>query len=270
MIKTHVFAYAVLGWTALACVEQAAAQEQPARIEARGQTTLGGSRESKSDFEEAPFTRSVVEVADSGANFSYFASSDIGLRALKVAARVVNTSGSPVAEFELGLVSSRADVRDILTFTSTQAADDVPIQVELRVTGELSDGFVSANSFLQLGLLGGTSVVDSALYDERGAIDDTLSVTQNVSFAEPNASVDMAFSSFLSVVVRAAEAGQTVFGDLTNTASFTLVLPDFVTLTASSSGTFGVPIPIPEPEVYAFMIAGLGLVGVMVGRRSRS
>ena len=195
--------------------------------------------------------------------------SDIGLRALKVSASVTNTTGSPIADLEFGLVNSRADVRDILTFTSTQAATDVPIRVDLQVTGELSDAGASANSFLELGLVGGTSVNQGRRYDGPLVIDDTLSVTRLVDFGAPNSSVDMDFSSFLSVSVGVVDAGQTVFGDLTNTASFTLVLPDFVSLTNSSSGTFGVPIPIPEPETYALMLAGLGFVAYMVGRRRR-
>jgi hypothetical protein len=56
--------------------------------------------------------------------------------------------------------------------------------------------------------------------------------------------------------------------DFGYTALLRLILPAGVSLTASESGTFGVPLPIPEPQTYALMLAGFALLAFKALRRA--
>ncbi|MCC6533063.1 MAG: PEP-CTERM sorting domain-containing protein [Burkholderiales bacterium] len=212
----------------------------------------------------APFTRSVVTVADAApGSFSYFSSADIGTLALRVAGSLTNSTSAQFFAGGVPIMSVTAQALDVLTVTSS-AAGNFDIEMRLRVQGSLTPsatpGFVSANSQLLFGEDPGLNGFDTGRY-LGGAIDDTLSVVENVSFATAGAEATLDFNALLSFTVIGVLAGETVAGDLSNTATLSLVLPPQVSLTDSLSGTFGVPIPIPEPQTYALMLAGIALVG---------
>ena len=94
-------------------------------------------------------------------------------------------------------------------------------------------------------------------------VQDTLSVTKTVS--GPLVVLDI--DALLSTSVFRVAPGDTVSGQLANTACLTLIVPSDVTITASDSGTFGVPIPVPEPTTAVLSSLGLLLVLGIAKRR---
>lgn len=252
---------------------------EPSAIEARGRADLdafGPLPTLSNRFQNvlaAPFEQSVVGVSDGLAGlYSYSSSADIGFLALRAAATLTNGTAAQYFGQGVPIVQAIAQARDIVTLTSS-VSGTFPITLELIVTGTLTpsstSGFVAANSSLIFGVLGQLTGSDSSRYTAAGPIGETLSVTRNVTFGAPGASVDMNFDTLLSVSILGALPGETVSANLNNTALLNLVLPSEVLLTGSVSGTYGVPIPVsvPEPETYAFLLAGLGLVAAAVRRR---
>ncbi len=221
-----------------------------------------------------PFTRSVVSVLDDQAGlFSYSASADIGTLALRVAGSLTNTTAAEYFGQGVPILQSTAQALDVITLTSS-VAGTFPVTMELLVSGTITPSahvgfnFVSANSLLKFGVVNQPTGSDSSLYTA-SLIADTLSVTRPVQFAA-GSSVDMGFDAFLSFNIFGVLAGETVSGQLNNTALLNLLLPAGVSLTGSASGTFGVPIPaVPEPQTYALLLAGLALTTLAVRQRVR-
>ncbi len=220
------------------------------------------------DTEFAPFARSIVSVSDTLPGvFSYAASADIGNQALRVAGSVTNGTASNLGEGEVAVLSASAQALDILTLTAEAPAVNVPVTMELIVNGVLSSGFVRANSSLSFGVLGELNGSDFGSYSS-GPVSDVLTVTRMISFSEQSLNVSMDFNTRLLLAIMRVDPGQTVSGDLGNTALLRLILPAGVSLTASESGTFGVPLPIPEPQTYALMLAGFALLAFKAMRRA--
>lgn len=261
---------------ALACAGSASAALGSAEsgLEAIGGVDLDGLGGAPGSFSietevDLPFDRSIVDVGDAvPGTYEYFASADVGNLALKVKGSLTNSSASALSDLEVGLLAASAEVRDVITLT-TARTDSYDVTMELVVTGGIAAGDGSdarANAFLDFGPNPGSNLTDSGSYGV-GAILDTLSVTRTVT----GSNVSLDFTAFLSFRVLSVEAGDTVVGQLNNTAFIKLILPDDVTVASSQSGTFGVviPTPVPEPETYAVMALGLALVGFGFRRRMR-
>ncbi len=240
-------------------------------IEARGRADVDGfgSAPSLSNLTETeatqPFSRSVVSVTDSDAGlFEYFASADIGTLALRASATLTNSGPTDFFGSGTAILQAVAELRDIVTLTTTRT-DPFDVTLQLVVNGSLAGGAgsqISANSVITLGAEGQLNTTDAARYATIGQIQDTLSVTKTVS----GSIVLLEIDALLSTTVLGVAAGDTVSGQLANTAFLSLILPSDVTITASDSGTFGVPIPIPEPSTV--LLSGLGLLLILgVARR---
>lgn len=222
-----------------------------------------------------PFTRSVVSVTDDQSGlFAYSASADIGTLALRVAGSLTNATAAAYFGQGVPILQSTAQALDVITLTSS-VAGIFPVEMQLMITGTITPSanvgfdYVSANSQLRFSVVNMASATDSGRYTS-GAVADTLSVVRSVEFATAGASVDMAFDAFLSLNIFGALPGETVSGQLSNTALLNLVLPAGVSVTGSASGTYGVPIAaIPEPRSFALMLAGLALTSLVVQRRRR-
>lgn len=219
---------------------------------------------------DLPLDRSIVTVADAQPGlYEYFASADIGNLALKVAGSVTNGGSSEIAGFEIPMLVATAEVRDVITLSTTRT-DSFDVTLELIVDGSIAAGAGStafANSLLQFGTDPGANSFDSNIYDV-GAISDTLSITRTVSGSE----INMDLVAFLSFSVFQVAAGDTVTGELNNTALIRLIVPQDVTVASSQSGTFGVviPTPVPEPQTFLVMAAGIVLlIGAGAGRRRK-
>ncbi|AOF81222.1 PEP-CTERM -sorting domain protein [Methyloversatilis sp. RAC08] len=234
-----------------------------------GNAPLVNLTESEIDL---PYDRSVVNISGGTAgSFSYTADADIGNQLLKIGGSLTNSTGTDMFGFGVPLINVYAQAKDVLTLSSA-VAGTYAVTLELVVHGNLEttgvSGEVSANSLLSFGPVVGLNTTDSARYTQQGAIDDTLSVTRQVTFASPGAAIDMEFEAFISFTATRVPAGFTVSGDLSNTAFLNLILPQGLSVVESGSGTFGVPIvPIPEPTINALMLAGLALVGTVARRR---
>jgi len=217
-----------------------------------------------------PFTRSVVGVADASAGlFSYSSSADVGNLALRVAGTLTNSTAAQYFGGGVPVMSLTSQALDVIMLTAA-AAGNFDVTMQLVVHGSLvpssQSRYVAANSQLLFGLYGGPNGSDSARYVD-SVIDDVLSVTRTVAFAAPGATASVDFNALLSFTVTGVLPGETVSGDLSNTASLNLILPPELQVTGSLSGTYGVPIPIPEPQTYLLMLAGIVLVGARARRR---
>lgn len=237
----------------------------------RSNPALANVLESEIDL---PYDRSVVSISGGTAgSFSYMAVADIGNQVLKIGGSLTNSSGSEFFGFGVPVINVYSQARDVLSLTSA-VAGTYAVTLELVVHGNLAttgvEGDVSANSSLSFGPVAGLDTTDSARYTQAGEIDDTLSVTRELTFAAPGARVDMDFDAFISFTATRVPAGLTVSGDLSNTAFLNLILPQELSLVESGSGTFGVTIAIPEPQSHALMLVGLGLLGAAVARRKRA
>jgi hypothetical protein len=244
--------------------------EDDVAIEARGSVRnllAGTPRPNQLQVEDTePFTRSVVRAADSVAgSFAYSAEADIGNLALKVAGSVTNAGPDALFAGGVPVLLSVAEVRDVITL-STGRTDSFDVTMELVVNGTIDAGVsssIAANSLILLDAPGQLSVVDSSRYTG-GPIAETLSVTMQVSGPE----VTLAFQTLLSISVTRVAPGESVSGQLDNTAFIRLVLPDDVVVSGSSSGTFGVPIPEPIPEPGTLVLSAVGLLLLLgVARR---
>ncbi len=212
-----------------------------------------------------PLAVSQIAVADAAPGvYNYLSSADIGLLELKITGSLINGAASPLGNGEISMMRVRSEVRDVLTLTST-LPDPYDVTFELNVDGAVTgSGSAQANAFIDFGLLGGSHGNDLGGYSF-GSIDDTLSVTRQVS----GATVDMDFTAWLNFSVTRVDPLSSVTGALDNTATMRLVLPAGVSLTSSASGTFGVPIPaVPEPGTWALMLSGTAVLG-WLGRRRR-
>jgi len=215
-----------------------------------------------------PFSVSRIAVGDLAAGvFSYDASADIGLLELKVFGSLSNAGSESMGDLEAGLLRASSEVRDVLSLESTLTGP-YDVSFEMIVHGDISgSGRALANSFINFGVLGDAHGSDSGVY-QGGLIDDTLTVTRTVS----GATVDVDFSARLNLNIFQVDAGTTVTGDLGNTATFRLILPEGVTLADSASSTYGVPIAVvPEPDAWAMMLIGLVSFPLVLKRgRNRS
>ncbi len=242
-------------------------------IEARGRVDFDNfgplppiSILSESEIAE-PFEKSVVSVEDSQDGlFSYFSSADIGNLALKVSGSLTNTTATTYAGDGLPILGTTAEARDIVIL-STGRTTPFEVRLELAVSGELSpsdgiDNSHAAGALLRLGIDGALPSADGSNWTQ-GIVDDTLVITRQVS--GPEVTLEIQAQMFYNV--RRVAAGQTLSGDLSNTAFLRLILPEDVTIASSGSGTFGVPIPIPEPGTLALAAAGLVLVAGAARRR---
>jgi hypothetical protein len=269
-LRNHVLARALLGAIVLSPTGALAALgiNDEVGLNARGQVDLDGfgaqPQLSLKDETEVivPFTRSAVSVADAQTGlFEYAGSADIGTQKLAIFGSLVNSTGAAYFGGGVPILQVVTEVRDVLTFSSTLGTSyDVTLQ--LTVTGDivLNSAAASSNSLLDFGPAPGSNTTDSARYTG-GPISDTLSVTR--TFSGTTATADL--TAFLSFNVERVEAGGSVTGQLSNTATLNLILPAGVSLASSQSGTFGQV--IPEPAEYAFMLAGLAALGLVARRR---
>jgi len=210
-----------------------------------------------------PFPASSVSVADASPGFySYSASADIGLLELKVMGSLTNTDSTPIQGLEIGALRSSAEVRDVLTVESS-LPDPFEVTFEMIVHGDITGGGnAMANAGIIFGEVDGIPGYDTGTY-RMESIDDTLSVTRTVS----GSSVDLAFTVGLGFRIFEVSPGATVTGDLGNTATFRLILPQGVTLADSASSTYAVQItPVPEPGTWAMMLSGLAMFGARFRR----
>lgn len=241
-------------------------------IEARGQADVDAfgpspalSQQIETEVTE-PFSRSEVSVADSLAgSFAYFASSDIGNLALRVSGTLTNPGTTAFFGGGVPILQAVAEARDLVTLT-TARTDPFDVTLQLVVNGSLvagSGSSIMANSLITLGATGQLSTSDSSLYNVAGPISETLSVTKTVS----GTTVVLSINALLSTSVMTVAAGDTVSGQLANSAFINLILPSDVTIAASESGTFGVPIPVPEPAT--MLLSGMGLLVVVAAARHR-
>lgn len=214
-----------------------------------------------------PFNRSVVTVGDTEEGFfSYFSSADIGNLALKVSGSLTNTTAATYSGDGLPILGTTAEARDIVIL-STGRTTPFEVRLELAVSGELSpsdgiDNSHAAGALLRLGIDGALPSADGGNWTQ-GVVDETLVITREVS--GPEVTLEIQAQMFYNV--RRVAAGQTLSGDLSNTAFLRLIVPEDVTIASSASGTFGVPIPIPEPGTLALAAAGLVLVAGAARRR---
>ncbi len=274
--RTRMVAACLFVSSAWACLPSVALGADPtASIEASGRVDPDGgspvnaiSNQALAEVSPPAMTVSVVNVNDALPNFfSYAAFSDIGLLKLGVRGSLTNDTSGPLGNLEIPILIADAKIKDQLRVTSP-AAGTFPVTMTMDVDGILNPngGQILANSSLFLGLVGSTRGSDFGSYSA-GIVNDMLTVTRSIDFAAPGDTALLSFDGRLTLGIYGVPAGATTSGDLSNTASFTLDLGE-LTLIGSESGTFGVPIPIPEPASYAFMLAGLALIGAAARRRS--
>lgn len=226
-------------------------------LEVTGLVTAPPTSSQQQSATTLPLALSQLVIADSAPGvYDYSSSADIGLLELKIFGSLSNGSAGPLGNGETPVMRVRSEVRDTLTLTSA-LADPYPVTFELQVHGDVTgSGSAVANAFVDFGLLGGSHGNDAGAYFF-GPIDDTLTVTRQVT----GATVDMDFTAALNFAVTRVDALSTVTGALDNTATMRLILPPGVSLASSGSGTFGVPIPaVPEPAGWALMLAGLAML----------
>lgn len=253
-------AYSLLYGGLLACFSLSA--HAVSQIAAAGYTDLDGNfvRENvTADAEPSPpgtpFDRSVVAVqaGDPNGAFYYSASADIGLLELKVFGQIDNTAQDAKANGEIGVLSARAELDDVISLHS-DLATPYEVTFELQVDGILSIVGGSANGFasINFGPTSGADAFDSSFYSSDGAFRDTLSVTKTFT-----GNVDADIGALLSFTIFAVDPNAIITGALNNTATLNLILPQGVTIAASESGTFGVPIqPVPLPAALPLFLTG--------------
>ncbi len=239
-----------------------------AEIRASGSVNLPGI--TASDFEKEPendmdpFDRSIVSVArsgsDSGANYSYTASSDIGLGELKAFGQISNGGGS-LSSIEIGLVSANARLQDTIIIES-DSADDYDVIYEFHVDG-LTD-FSGGEGFAGASISTGSFSSQNDFFNTRNSqvIDETLSVTRTY-----NGTIEQTLTLSLFLQLNVANAGGSLTADLANTATLNIILPTGVSITGSESGTFLEEInPVPIPALWPLVLVVSGWL-VRYGRR---
>jgi hypothetical protein len=250
---------------ALALVSGAGNSVIAAEIRASGAVNLPGTALSDNELEPAiaidPFTRSLVSVARNGSNYSYFASSDIGLTELRAFGQITNDTGDNLSEIEIGLVRASARLQDTLTFTS-ESTEDYSVVFELDVDG-MTD-FSGGSGFAGANLSTGPLSDQNAFFNTQssGLIDETLSVTRIF-----NGTIDMTLTMQLFLQLNVANAGAALTAELDNTATLRVILPAGVTIAASESGTFMQVIPAPIPLPAALPLFMMGVLGLTSLRR---
>ncbi len=249
-------------------------------IEAAGYVDLDGSGpyfpySEMSDAEFAtPFTRSFVRVSDApGYLYYYDAVADIGAGALKLTAVLANYNRSE-SFFAQGepLMQVSAHAKDVLTLHSALPGS-FQVTLQLAVTGNILTASsiipgstrATGNALLSFGAEAGPdTVVTRQLLP--GDINELLSVTQTVT--GPIVNVD--FETLLNFEVTAVGPDGGAEAHLGNSALLRLLVPAGVSVIASESQAFFAPITVvSEPDNYAFMLTGVGLVGIAVARRRK-
>jgi hypothetical protein len=234
------------------------------RIVASGFTDLDGNfiRENVTrDSEPVPpsttFNRSIVSVhaGDPNGVFEYSASSDIGLLELKAYGKIDNTGQDGKSNIEIGILSAGARLDDVIMIESA-IADPYDVTFELAVDGilDIAGGDAFGFASINFGPTNGLDSFDSSRYDTNGAFTDLLSVTKTFT-----GNVEADIGAFLSFSIAQIDPGAIITGQLNNTATLRLILPEGVSVASSQSGTFGVVIPIPA--TLPLFIGALGLLG---------
>ncbi len=233
------------------------------QIVASGFTDLDGNfirenvtRDAEPNPQDTPFDRSVVnvEAGDPNGQFYYSASADIGLLELKVYGKMDNTAGNAKSNPEIGILSARAELDDVISL-QTNLSTPYDVTFELNVDGILSilGGNASGFASINFGPSNGFDGFDSSFYSNNGDFSDTLSVTKTFS-----GNVDADIGAFLSFSIFAIDPNAVIIGEMNNTASINLILPQGVSLAASESGTFGVTI-VPLPAAWPLFLLGAGM-----------
>lgn len=211
-----------------------------------------------------PFDRSIVSIArsgtDSGANYSYSASSDIGLGELKAFGQISN-SGGPLSSIELGIVKANALLQDTITLESG-TADDYEVTYEFHVDGltDFSNGSGFAGASLSTGSF--SSQNDFFRTSISQLIDETLTVTRTY-----NGTVEQNLTLSVFLQLNVADSGATLTADLSNTATLNIILPAGISITASESGTFLEEIaPVPIPSLFPLVLVLGGWLASSVRR----
>ncbi|MCP5145288.1 MAG: hypothetical protein H6978_10790 [Gammaproteobacteria bacterium] len=205
-----------------------------------------------------PFLRSIVSVHETQANvFEYFASCDIGALELKVFGTLNNSSANALASIELGILDARATLEDVITLESL-SPDPYEVTLELHVDGllDIAGGGARGSASLHFGPEPGLDSSDFSNYLTSGVINDTLSVTRTFT-----GTVMASLGAALNFRIYQIDAGAVMTGQLNNTATLRLILPENVTVAVSESGTFNqviTPVPLPA-AMPLFAVAALGV-----------
>ncbi len=239
-----------LCWVAFAAV---GSDTQAAQIRAFGDVRTNLSTFTDTDTEPSvagdPFTRSKVAVSRAGSDFAYASSADIGLLEMKVFGQL--SSADAQSSIEIALLSSSARIQDTISLATVDPLTPYEVTFELDVDGVLDfdGGAGRAQASLNTGPFSGQ--FDSWITSASGLVDETLSVTRTFQ-----GDVDVTVTTSLFLNLFEIGAGANISGQLDNTATLRVILPQGVSIAASESGTFN-QVVVPLPPAWPLVLGPL-------------